>query len=749
MTKKKLYYLVAAFIVFIFIYGLYVHFGYLLDGDRALSNSNLLEQDYLSLFTWSAFNYSGLINITGSIPDILILLLFLIPYKLSIIFGTIVGYAFYAFVGLAGMFYLVYELTGGYSHRIRYFSSVVASVIFSFPIYLPFGAVAFLPWVFLFTKRLFYDKNSKTALNKLNLFGLVISIVFFISVGGDSDIILDSIILAFLGVLTLFFVGKGEHIRTLKYILLITLLSIAISAPWLIASYIFTNHVAHGFFSSSKGLLGIFGLNSIESLLAFGPGESSVSIPNIYTELILLTILLISLSSFAYIKKGNKNRGMILSILIMYIFMVGLATTILVPFGAVFSSISSIFPYLLTLRYVYTATHYVFIFLVATLFGLGIAYIMHRSNKKKVLLITFFTLLSVVIISYLYILDYIPIAMSSVPSSIPQDVNIPQHVFQIANYINLQHGLFTIATIPVDSSWQLTTWYAGVSVYSSLINKPVYTGGYSFYSEIFFPVTENEYFDAAETIQKDNMTGIKISNLLGVFGIHYLIVQGDALNYSVCDGCYVPPFNKTQMRNNLNGAENISLVGEYGNSSLYVNNNYDPLVYAAGIENLDTASYSKISSAIENETFDIQTEAIYSTSEYGLFNSTGKMNVTPIVGFSQPEIQFSQDTPTHVTVHVLNATTPFYLVFRETYDPYWHAYYSNGPALPQNDHISVNGFANAWYMNKTGNYTVTLYYTPQTIAWISWAVSFAALGVTCYIGFLGYRQYKQQRGRSR
>ena len=105
-----------------------------------------------------------------------------------------------------------------------------------------------------------------------------------------------------------------------------------------------------------------------------------------------------------------------------------------------------------------------------------------------------------------------------------------------------------------------------------------------------------------------------------------------------------------------------------------------------------------------------------------------------------PDITFIENNPTQVTVHISNATTPFYLVFRETYDPHWAAFYSNGTEVNPRDHIAVNGFANAWYMNKTGNYTVTLYYTLQTDAWIAWGVSFAALFVTIGIGVYGWKE---------
>jgi hypothetical protein len=43
-------------------------------------------------------------------------------------------------------------------------------------------------------------------------------------------------------------------------------------------------------------------------------------------------------------------------------------------------------------------------------------------------------------------------------------------------------------------------------------------------------------------------------------------------------------------------------------------------------------------------------------------------------------------------------------------------------------------------MNKTGNYTITLYYTLQTDAWIAWGVSFAALFATIGIGVYGWKE---------
>ena len=128
-----------------------------------------------------------------------------------------------------------------------------------------------------------------------------------------------------------------------------------------------------------------------------------------------------------------------------------------------------------------------------------------------------------------------------------------------------------------------------------------------------------------------------------------------------------------------------------------------------------------------------------------LFNSSNTIIASAIQDFSAPNIRFVQDTPTKVTVHVTNTSTPYYLVFRETYDPNWTAYYSNGTSVPKFDHIMVNGFANAWYMDKTGNYTITLYYNLQTDVWAAWFVSFAALVATVGIGIYWWRGTKKAK----
>ena len=203
-------------------------------------------------------------------------------------------------------------------------------------------------------------------------------------------------------------------------------------------------------------------------------------------------------------------------------------------------------------------------------------------------------------------------------------------------------------------------------------------------------------------------------------------------------------FNLTDMRYNLAHADNLTFVKTFGNDAVYENQLYDPLVYAADMVNIGNQSPTNVITYIENNVIDITNTAVYSNSS-GVYNSTDKMNVAAIPSFSEPGIDFVENDPTSVTVSIHNATTPFYLVFRETYDPYSVASYSNGTAVSDVRHLEVNGFANAWYVDKKGDYTVTLYYSLQTIGWASWIISFAGLGAICYVGYLAFRHNAKYR----
>ena len=95
-------------------------------------------------------------------------------------------------------------------------------------------------------------------------------------------------------------------------------------------------------------------------------------------------------------------------------------------------------------------------------------------------------------------------------------------------------------------------------------------------------------------------------------------------------------------------------------------------------------------------------------------------------------LTYHEINPTQYTVHV-NASSPFYLVFSQSYDDGWVATI-NGQQIPDQYHFTANGYANGWYINKTGTYTVTLEYTPQNLFYAGAAISITTLIIcTAYL----------------
>jgi hypothetical protein len=93
-------------------------------------------------------------------------------------------------------------------------------------------------------------------------------------------------------------------------------------------------------------------------------------------------------------------------------------------------------------------------------------------------------------------------------------------------------------------------------------------------------------------------------------------------------------------------------------------------------------------------------------------------------------IFFKENNPAEYTVQV-NATTPFFLVFSESYDKNWIANI-DGQAVPSRYHYLVNGYANGWYMSKTGIYTITIQFAPQNLFYIGSSISVTSL-ILCVI----------------
>lgn len=720
-----------------------IHFGFVFGGDQSLPN--YYNGLYFSLFAYSNRNYTGLLQSVNSVWGLILgLITNFAAIFTNYYFSGDILYLFEIFLGGVGIFLLVSTFTENFGYFISKFSGFVASLLFILHYQSTNNGlsilVMFFPYVILFAYYMIKNNecNKNFKINYYNLSLFIIFLSFFIASGGGTYILQNLILIILLLLLLVLF--NNYKIKLFFNFLISVVIALLINFSWMLTTYIFTNEIAYkSFFNQgSVSTLNAVKINFIQDIIPFSK-----------FDLISLFILILSFLSIYFVYKNKFDKiksNFILSIFILMIIFIGIMATITPPFGILFSAGIKAFKYLLVLRYPYTALHYIFVFIYSFLAAISIGSILYyvKSKGKNFITIIALAMIILFVAGYLYQFNY-----SNMPNYNPKNVNlsqvtkIPKNVTNLADYINKINGIYSVATLPMAANWQSTTWYIGTNVYSSLINKPVYTGSYTTYNEIFFPISTSLYNNyVGSNIDNSNISDKDISNGLGVFGIHYIAVQGDAIHKSLCSVCYISSFSFKTIYSNLNNSNDIKFVKKFGNSSLYENINYVPLIYASNIQNIDNASPQSVFNLIENKSFNIKNNSVFTTYIKGFYNDSNTINASRIENFKEPEINFTYNNPTMATVKIRNATTPFYLVFRETYGTHWHAYI-NGKLVPLKDHIAVNGFANAWYLNKTGNYTITIYYTQQTYAWIAFAVSFAALFATIGLGVYGWIENKK------
>jgi len=74
----------------------------------------------------------------------------------------------------------------------------------------------------------------------------------------------------------------------------------------------------------------------------------------------------------------------------------------------------------------------------------------------------------------------------------------------------------------------------------------------------------------------------------------------------------------------------------------------------------------------------------------------------------------------------------------------WKAYYGEvswisvllRDSIPDKHHFVANGYANAWYIDKTGTYTITLYFKPQSLLYVGAMISIITLIITVTVLYL-------------
>ncbi len=104
-----------------------------------------------------------------------------------------------------------------------------------------------------------------------------------------------------------------------------------------------------------------------------------------------------------------------------------------------------------------------------------------------------------------------------------------------------------------------------------------------------------------------------------------------------------------------------------------------------------------------------------------------------------PKVSYEKINPTKYKAHVENSNEPFLLIFSESYHPRWKAYVDGEEISP----IPMYSLVNGYYINKTGDFDVTIYFTGQSYADLGIRISVVTLIIVVPVMIIPSKKLKQ------
>ncbi len=480
---KKTVAVLSVVLIFILINLFFISNGtYVWGGDTGLPiyNFNIVEN---SLYIWSSIASAGSpMPVTSTIGVIFGVLQSIFSFDSA--FVNLFSIFIWSFFGALGMFFLVRKATASLELNISIFASSAAAIIFATP-YSTVAAVAMpLPWVLLSALYIYEINEKGREMHIYDAAPLGLSMALLISFGGYAFFLESIIFSVVLIVCTLMIVKRGANKKDL---LLVCALGFALAIVANLSFIWSTYFVLIGYAAQLIGpssfatiLISCCSLNTSSSLLAFAVfSVNNTIIFSGASKFVYILIALVALAGLYFGYLDRKESGILAMLLLVeYVLFVAVTDVINPPFGILFSHLIQIFSFLRALRGSFVVTHFVYVFIISALFGMGIAFLSRILGKRRRL---YYWIISVLIVaSYITLFSVVNEIGSSVVSP------IPQHVYAISDIIQGQKGYFAVETLPMALNWQQTTWYLGTNVYSSLVySHPVYTGGYSAFSPFY------------------------------------------------------------------------------------------------------------------------------------------------------------------------------------------------------------------------------------------------------------------------
>jgi len=123
---------------------------------------------------------------------------------------------------------------------------------------------------------------------------------------------------------------------------------------------------------------------------------------------------------------------------------------------------------------------------------------------------------------------------------------------------------------------------------------------------------------------------------------------------------------------------------------------------------------------------------------YRTHESNVSINTIFNADITQPHISYDKVNPCEYIIHI-NSTEPFILIFSDSYHPLWKVCVDKTEISP----ITAYSFVNGFFINKTGQFDVTLYFKGQTYADTGIKISVASFVITSAVLFAPSKMLKK------
>ncbi len=314
--------------------------------------------------------------------------------------------------------------------------------------------------------------------------------------------------------------------------------------------------------------------------------------------------------------------------------------------------------------------------------------------------------------------------------------------------------------------------YVGPSTISYLTDKKNFTGytNMDSFADVFFRLSKNKDYKS-------------INSLLGLLNIRYVFHNSDPNVYDKAFQNY--PYEYARKFMPVDQKEYVGYVNEITSGKIYENGPYKlfevnresylPHIYVS--KNLITYKDAINDWKGKNMSFFVgkkldDPRIAYIEEKYIDKYLEAYKDELSNDAKSIPQIAFTKINPTKYRVSVLNANTPYLLVLSETFNSSWKIFLSNKESsptstiasyfngeikegqhqnslfntnifktfgqksLPEDNHILVNGYANAWYispkdMDNKEDYEITIEMVQQRSFYLGGAIS-----ILFFVGFI-------------